>query len=405
MESTIQAITPGSGPPSPRGRAVFPQGPSDSYAGSVGAAPVDPPEVPRRRTLHKVVAGSLLGLSVLGLAGATGVRMLANAPICADSSVKIGWEDGLCVSPEMGTNAGTLWRYLQSVPHLPSTIDRIGSADNAVYHPSGDQPPPRPLMQDGQLRVVSWNLHHGLGRDAEGARPQLDRMIQQMRLDQGDVYLLQEVAPQDAAEIVDALGMPGYFSATSQVQGNLLLVHPDLTVTDQQHEFLTGEPDGIWGSLGEFKEWALAGGGAEELRSLQTVEVRLPDGRTTLLWNTHFLTRTYTPEQRLEANQRLLAELGRQAEPGQIVVGGGDLNSQMEDSLPQALRAAGHDPHAHNIDFVVTRGVDGVELEGAKLYLPDGSQLSDHPRVIAHVPVQVRHEGRGGEAGLGDDVR
>ncbi len=81
-------------------------------------------------------------------------------------------------------------------------------------------------------------------------------------------------------------------------------------------------------------------------------------------------------------------ELARQADPGQLVVGGGDLNGGADSSLADELRQAGHEVHAFHIDFVNTKNAAGpAEFEGFKLHDAHGVQISDHPMAVAEVPV------------------
>lgn len=331
--------------------------------------------------LRKLALGSMLALGVVGTAAGAGSYALAHAPVCAQAAPIALTDHGLCVSPELGVQGAHAWRILEGIPSLPDAVQGLDSSQNQVT--VADSRPGWPAMEGGDLKVVTWNLHHERSRDADGARSQLDEMIRAMKEQQADVYLLQEVSPGHVNELVEGLGMHGYYSQTTLLQGNLTLVHPDLPVTTHSSRVLLNGG----GGLHELKEWALQGDG-EEPRSLQTVEVELPNGREALLWNTHMPTHNYTDAQRTEARQVVLEELASRADPGQLVVGGGDLNDGADGSLANELRQGGHEVHAFHIDFINTRNAAGpAEFEGFKLHDGQGLQISDHPMALAEVPV------------------
>ena len=62
----------------------------------------------------------------------------------------------------------------------------------------------------------------------------MDAMLERMRAARGDVYLLQEVPPDQAQHIADATGMRGYFTRTTPQQGNMILVHPDRDIPQRE---------------------------------------------------------------------------------------------------------------------------------------------------------------------------
>ncbi|MCE7870536.1 endonuclease/exonuclease/phosphatase family protein [bacterium CPR1] len=331
--------------------------------------------------LRKLALGSMLALGVLGTAAGAGSYALAHAPVCAQAAPITLTDRGLCISPELGLTGAHVWRILEGIPSLPDAARGLESSRNQVTLAEGR--PAWRAMEGGDLKAVTWNLHHERSRDADGARPQLEKMIQAMIDQQADVYLLQEVSPGHVNELVEGLGMHGYYSQTTLLQGNLVLVHPDLPVTTHSSRVLLN--DG--GGLQELQEWALQGDG-QEPRSLQTVEVRLPNAREALLWNTHMPTHNYTDAQRAEAREAVIEELASQADPGQLVVGGGDLNAGADGSLANELRQDGHQVHAFHIDSINTRNAAGpVEFEGFKLHDAQGVQISDHPMAVAKVPV------------------
>ncbi len=354
-------------------------GPADAYLPRPSTDEQEPEQKSHR--LRKLALGSMLALGVVGTAAGAGSYALAHAPVCAQAAPVALTDHGLCISPELAVKGSHAWRILEGIPSLPDAVQGLDSSENQVLLAEGR--PSWQAVEGGDLKVVTWNLHHERSRDADGARPQLDEMIAAMKDQRAGVYLLQEVSPGHVDELVEGLGMHGYYSQTTLLQGNLTLVHPDLPVTTHSQRVLLNDGNG----LQELKEWALQGDG-QEPRSLQTVEVRLPSGREALLWNTHMPTHNYTDAQRTEAREAVLDELTRQAQPGQLVVGGGDLNAGADGSLANELRQDGHEVHAFHIDFVNAKNASGpTEFEGFKLHDAQGVQISDHPMALARVPV------------------
>lgn len=329
---------------------------------------------------RKVLAFGVLGLGTLGGLAAVGLHATATLPICQNQQQIAGWEKGQpCVSMDTALQGSTAWRYADGIFHLPGAMDSWNSQQNTVIQaPGGAQH----LGQSEELRVVSWNLHHGLSQDSTGARPQFDLMVDQLQAENADVVLLQEVAPGDAARLAQDLGMQGYYAQTTAVQGNLILLRPDIQVQDQSVTFTTGEQPGSgWETL---KDWVSGRGGQQEPRNLQILRAELPDGQNITVWNTHNLTGEYTPEQREQAAQIIRERLQESIQPGDQVVGGGDLNANNPGQaiikhLAQIEQMRGQQA---NIDWIYSSSPGQFSSQTVE---HEGMMVSDHPLVRAQV--------------------
>jgi len=329
------------------------------------------------------VAFGLLGLGSLAGLGTAGLHAAATLPICQDQQQIVGWEQGhACVSMDTALQGSTAWRYAEGVFHLPGAMDSWNNHQNSVIHaPGGSQR----LGESQQLKVVSWNLHHGLSQDSTGARPQLDLMVDQLQHENADVVLMQEVAPGDAARLAHDLGMQGFYAQTTAVQGNLILLRPDIHVQQQSVTFTTGQqPDSGWETL---KDWVSGRGGQAEPRNLQVLRAELPDGQQATIWNTHNLTGDYTPEQRDRAARIIREKLDDSIQPGDLVVGGGDLNANNGgQAIIQQLEQIGEmRGQQHNIDWIYSSTPGQFSGETVE---HDGVMVSDHPLVRAQVDLR-----------------
>ena len=332
---------------------------------------------------RKIVALGLLGMGSLAGLGAAGLHATATLPVCQNQQQIVGWERGhACVSTETAVQGSTAWRYARGVFHLPGAMDSWNHQQNSVIQaPGGSQR----LGQSQELKVVSWNLHHGLSQDSTGARPQLDLMVDQLQHEDADVVLMQEVAPGDAARLAHDLGMQGFYAQTTAVQGNLILLRPDIHVQEQSVTFTTGEqPGGGWETL---KDWVNGRGGQDEPRNLQVLRAELPDGQQVTVWNTHYLTGDYTPEQRSDAARIIREKLEDSIRPGDVVVGGGDLNANnggqaIIQELDQVEQMRGQQ---HNIDWIYSS--TSSQFSGQTVE-HEGVMVSDHPLVRAQVDLR-----------------
>lgn len=329
---------------------------------------------------RKVLALGMLGLGTLAGLGAAGLHATATLPVCQEQQQIVGWEKGQpCVALDTALQGATAWRYANGLFHLPGALESWNSQQHTVIQAPGGAPR---LGQSQELKVVSWNLHHGLSQDSSGARPQLDLMVDQLQAEDADVVLLQEVAPGQAARLADELGMQGYYAQTTAVQGNLILLRPDIHVQEQSVTFTTGEqPGGGWETL---KDWVGGRGGQEEPRNLQILRAELPDGRNLTLWNTHYLTGEYTPEQREQAAHIIREQLQAHIQPGDLVVGGGDLNANnpgqaVIQELAQIEQMQGQQ---RNIDWIYSSAPSDFSSQTVE---HQAIMVSDHPLVRAQV--------------------
>lgn len=351
--------------------------------------PPPPPAAPEEpaaeggRTRHrgrKIVTYGMLGLGTL--AGmATGLtHAAAHLPVCQEQQQIVGWERGqACVSLHTATQGATAWRYLEAPFQLSGALDSWNNQQNLVI---GAPSQSAPMGDAKDLKVVSWNLHHGLSQDSTGARPQLDTMIDQLQTENADVILLQEVAPSDAGELAESLHMQGYYAQTTAVQGNLILLRPDIQVQDQSVTFITGQQPGE--GFNTLKEWVSGHGGQDEPRNLQVLNVELPGGQPATIWNTHNLTGEYTAQQRSDAARILVDQLHQSIRPGDLVVGGGDLNAQDPSApiLSDLQELDGVRGQQHHIDWIYS-SENAQALFSSQRVEHDGVMVSDHPLVRA----------------------
>lgn len=358
----------------PKGRPRLPEShetPAESHAPSDSSGK------------KKILAGTLLGITGLGALAGAGLHQAAHAPICQQTQQIVGWESGPCVSQSLGVGGATAWRYLQTPGHLQGALRSWNSGRHQVIAaPSHGQ-----NTQDAQnLKVISWNLHHGVSQDSTGARPQLDTMIDNLQEQDADILLLQEVNPKDAARLAKELGMQGFYAASTPVQGNMILLRPDFEVLQESVTVTTGQdPSQATTTL---KDWMLNGGGSHEPRTLQILDVELPNGQPAVVWNTHHLTGTYSPEQHEESAHIVQQSLQERIQPGELVIGGGDLNANRADHpLLQGLgQIEGVRGEAQNIDWIYSS--QSIESEFFHQRVEhQGVMVSDHPLVGAQLRI------------------
>lgn len=322
----------------------------------------------------------MLGLGTLAGAGAAGLHATATLPICQGQQQIVGWEKGhACVAMDTALQGATAWRYADGLFHLPGALDSWNSQQNTVIQaPAGAQR----LGESQELKVISWNLHHGLSQDSTGARPQLDLMVDQLQTENADVVLMQEVAPGDAARLAHDLGMQGFYAQTTAVQGNLILLRPDIHVQEQSVTFTTGEQPGSgWETL---KTWVSGRGGQDEPRNLQILRAELPGGQPLTLWNTHYMTGEYTNGQREQAAQIIRERLQENIQPGDLVVGGGDLNANNPGQaiIKELAQIPEMQGQQHNIDWIYSSSPGQFSSQTVE---HEGIMVSDHPLVRAQV--------------------
>lgn len=324
---------------------------------------------------RKLLALGLAGLAAAGAVGGLVGYTLLEAPVCTDGGSVI------CVSPERGHEAQTAWRLFLRQFYEDDARADLASDSNRVFpappgsHATGDG--------EGPLQVVSWNLHRGQGLESEGSRDQTDVMVEELRAESPDVALLQEVPPWRVAEIVAGTGMDGYYTNTAPGQGNLILVHPDLEVEGNYRETLTFRIEDAEDAARVVQAWKDEGP-SHHPRSAQALRLRLEDGSTAVVWNTHLTNVDYRPGQGREETQRLLDFVDGVAAPGEPVIGGGDLNAEADHAELQMLREHGYDLQGARIDWLAARDADLREV-GHETVRDGPWHVSDHPVVRGEV--------------------
>lgn len=312
------------------------------------------------------------------------------------------------VAEELGEERGQL-PALENVFGGPTSDDdlayQVASQRNTVLRPDGSVQPAQGASSDGKLRLTNFNVHHLRGRDGDDDGPgQTDRIVEELRARPSDVYTLQEVPPDEAQELADRLGYNGFFARTTDSQGNLTLVHPDIEVANQRKVLLntgkTGDTGATADALDHYESQdddvaALV----YEPRAAQLLDLRLPDGGKTVVTNTHLSAgtpengadgRTFGALREAEIT-RLQYEIGRFAAPGEQVVQAGDLNTWGGEVEGWDARdvLAGYDKERRDpeqLDWVLARNGRARLTEYRELF--DGEQqISDHPILRAEVPV------------------
>lgn len=358
-------------PPGAAPRRAAPRRQEPPPADRVELSPEPAPSRGRR-----LLALGFAGLATAGMVGGLVGHTLLHAPVCPSPEGAL-----LCVSPEAGHEAQTAYRVFRRQFYEDDARADLASDSNRVF----EAPPGSQATGDGEgpLQVVSWNLHRAQGLETEGSRDQTDLMIEELREAEPDVALLQEVPPWRAAEIVAGTGMDGYYTNTAPGQGNLILVHPDLEVEGNFRETLTFDVQDADDAARVVEAWKEEGP-SQHPRSAQALRLRLEDGSTAVVWNTHLTNVDYRPHQGLEEATRLLEFVESVAQPGEPVIGGGDLNAGADSAEVRLLREHGFETEGARIDWLAARGLDLDDV--AHETVRDGTwQVSDHPLVRGEV--------------------
>ncbi len=279
------------------------------------------------------------------------------------------------------------------------TANDVSDPQSRVLNPSGEAEPPRQLSQGDRLRVTSFNVHHMDDRDDDDQTgPIIDALRNRAP---SDAYLLQEMPPEKAQEVADEMGMNGYYSRTSETQGNLTLLHPDLRVSENERGVLNGDfppadSEGARAALDYHKDTPSGDdieGQFREPRAVQALRVQKPTGESALLWNTHLTaglednardsgaTLGGLRQTETETLDRFLNDV---KEPKETVVGGGDLNSKPGESVLPLLGELGYkvtsDTAQDGLDHMTVRGPGEAPQVLVNEQLFDGEQqISDHP--------------------------
>ncbi len=312
------------------------------------------------------------------------------------------------LAEELGEESGHLpaLRDVFGGPALDDDLDyQVASQRNTVLTPDGSVQPAQGASTDGKLRLTNFNVHHLRGRDGDDEGPgQTDRIVEELRARPSDVYTLQEVPPDQAQELADRLGYHGFFARTTDTQGNLMLVNPEVEVKNQRKVLLNTGETGNSAATGD----ALDRYDDEdddvarlvyEPRSGQLLDLELPGGKRTVVTNTHLTAGTPSNgadgqtfgAMRESQITRLQYEIGRFAAPGEQVVQAGDLNTwegEVQGWDRQQL-LAGYDKdrrQPEQLDWVMARNGNANLTEYRELFDGD-QQVSDHPILRAVVPV------------------
>lgn len=266
-------------------------------------------------------------------------------------------------------------RTTRGVAHTHTAVKDLTSNKNRVYKP--DTPiDHRQGRADGEVRVTSWNLHHGTSPDVQGASNTLSSQIKQIKKSGSDVVLLQEVLPWQAEEIAKKTGMTGYYTQTTARQGNMILVDSSLKVVGDSrqtvnYDFKNADTQDVlkasWGTK------------SQEPRAAQSLTIERPDGKGEFtVFNTHLSTGHSSPEQRQVETGRFTQFVNQNARGN--VIGGGDLNMGRGHSMLDGFRQSGYTIEGDRIDHLLTRGVAGSEITVTDPH-QGATRLSDHPMV------------------------
>jgi endonuclease/exonuclease/phosphatase family metal-dependent hydrolase len=325
--------------------------------------------------LQKAGLGVLTALSVAAsLTGSVGLAA-RHLPVCEAESGFVGvQQDRLCVSPDLSTNVDAIYRGARGQFHRGDAIEDLASGTNRVLQPDA----PAARVPDGEFTVNSWNLHHGTSQNQTGARDQLDIQIDRLNESDADVDLLQEILPWHAQTIVNGTGKVGYYSQTTPRQGNLILVSPDLTVTENARLTLNHQVENT-----RQAEKVVGKESGEEPRAAQFIHLRGEDtdGKTVAVFNTHLSTGSASKEARAAEHQVLEKLIDAHLEETDILVGGGDLNTRDGQDIVQTLKDRGLRVEGARIDWLVTDHSGTSEVKRVDVRTEDGTYVSDHPLV------------------------
>jgi len=269
------------------------------------------------------------------------------------------------------------------------------------------------------LLIRTWNVFHG-NTKPPGRRAYLEQMVRLAASDQPDVLCLQELPAWAHVYLEGWSGMRAYADLAqpprigplpipaelgrkltalhngllrSAVSGQsiAILIHAAAEVLDHDRLVLNSrefrEAQSRWLSLPLVARLAWP----KERRVVQTVRVRLMDGKTVLVANLH--ATSYPADQRLADAELLRAAVfvDGLAQQGDIVVLAGDFNVPAARSATQAELTSAEwgfsEPTAEGIDQILVRGasVEALTRWPVDRRRFDGRVLSDHTPVEARV--------------------
>jgi endonuclease/exonuclease/phosphatase family metal-dependent hydrolase len=324
---------------------------------------------------QKAGLGALTALAVTtSIAGSVGLAA-RHLPLCEPESSVVEIQDGeICVSADLSTKVDAVHRSVRGELHRGDAIDDLSSQENRVLRPRS----PASRAPDGELTVNSWNLHHGTSQNSTGARDQLDIQIQKLKESDADVDLLQEILPWHAQRLVDGTGKVGYYSQTTPRQGNLILVSPELVVTENARLTLNHDTR----TARDAAEVVGKQSGLEP-RAAQVLHLTGADtnGKTLAVFNTHLSTGSAAPQDR-EAEHQVLERLVEEHRgESDVLIGGGDLNTRDGEAIVQTFKDSGLRVEGARIDWLVADNVGESEVKRVDVKTAEGVYVSDHPLV------------------------
>lgn len=267
-------------------------------------------------------------------------------------------------------------RTARGVAHSHTAVSDLTSEKNRVFRP--DQPVSRRQgRSDDEVRVTSWNLHHGTSPDSQGASSTLDKQIKELEKAKSDVIVLQEVLPWQVEEIVNKTGMVGYYSQTTARQGNMILVDPSLQVKGNHRETLNYDLN-KGDTFDALKaSWETKAG---EPRAAQALTIQRPDGKGSFtVFNTHLSTGNSSPQDRQAESQKFQQFVDQSSQQG-VAIGGGDFNMSRSNAMLDGFRQSGFAVEGDRIDHLLNRGVAGSAVSVTDPHQGE-TRLSDHPMV------------------------
>lgn len=267
------------------------------------------------------------------------------------------------------------------------------------------------------MLIRSWNLFHGNTKPPQRAAF-LDEMLALATADHPDVLCVQEVPAWALAELGGWVGMHGVSALAARPvlgpvpipaavgraltaanhgllrsafagQGNAILLRASLRVLREETLVLNPrrfrDTQARWLGL----DWVARLAWGKERRVCHAVRIEPPDGRTMVIANMHCTS--YPPDQRLPDAELLRAAVFADAfaEPGEILVLAGDMNTSYLRSRTL------HDLCGHEWGFSSAGpGIDHVLVRGAKTSpvrrWPDARRERDDRLLSDHAPVEVR---------------
>jgi endonuclease/exonuclease/phosphatase family metal-dependent hydrolase len=324
---------------------------------------------------QKAGLGAITALSVaVSLTGAAGYAA-RHLPVCeAESGLVDLGHDQFCVSPELSTKVDAIYRGARGQLHRGDAIKDLASQTNRVLQPRE----PARRAPDGEFTVNSWNLHHGTSQNRTGARDQLDTQIDRLNESDADVDLLQEILPWHAQKIVDGTGKVGYYSQTTARQGNLVLVSPDLVVTENARLTLNHQIDNARQASD-----VVGLNSGEEPRAAQFLHLQGADTNfeSVAVFNTHLSTGSATPQARAAEHRVLERLVDEHRQETDRLVGGGDLNTRDGQEIVQTLKDKGLRVEGATIDWLVSDNSGSSEVRRTDVWTENGTYVSDHPMV------------------------